>query len=229
MSSTAAADDAATAAVTTVPAVPAAAPVPANPFLAGNPLALGIPVFCAGSIVLGLNLIGFMGSTPFAAPGAPLPVITVATGLGLMIAMVWALALGQSVVASIFGVFGGFWLSYALLIFGILHNWFELGSTPVATTHTEAAFLIAWLTIIGILTLGTLRLPLAFTAILFFVDLALIAVLIGVLTGPTTWLFTLGGAFAFVFAGLGSWVYLGVGMVGTGGTDVPLGKPVIGS
>lgn len=204
----------------------AAEPAPAappHPFLAGNPGALGIPVFVAGSIVLGLNLIGYI---PVAVAGAPLPIIAAATGLGLIIATVWAFALGQSAVASIFGVFGGFWLSYALLVLGLIHNWFGVAAADVA--HTQATFLIAWLTVIGTLTLGTLRLPLAFTAILFFVDLALIAVLIGVLNGSTGW-FTLGGAFAFVFAGLGAYVYYGIGSAATGGADVPLGPPVIRS
>ena len=68
--------------------------------------------------------------------------------------------------------------------------------------------------------------PLAFTAILFFVDLALISVLIGVLNGSTGW-FTLGGAFAFVFAGLGAYVYDGIGSAATGGTDIPVGPPLL--
>lgn len=203
-----------------------AAPAAPHPFLAGNPAALGIPVFAVGSIVLGLNLIGYMGSTPFASPGAPLAVIASATGFGLLFAMFWAIALGQSAVASIFGVFAGFWLSYALLVFGLIHNWF--GVAPADIAHTQASFLIGWAAVIGTLTVGTLRLPLAFTAINFLVELALIAVLIGVLQASTGW-FTLAGVIAFVFAAVGVWVYLGVCLATTGGSGVPLGKPIIGS
>lgn len=199
---------------------------PTHPFLSGNPAALGIPVFVVGSIALGLDLIGYVGSTPFANPGAPLSVITAGAGLGLSVATIWAITLGQTAVATIFGVFAGFWLSYGLLVFGLVHNWF--GVAPADIAHTEATFLIAWLTIIATLTLGTLRLPLAFSAILIAVDLALIAVLIGVLQASTGW-FTLSGVLAFIFAGLGAWVYLGVCLSSTGGTDVPLGRPIVAS
>ena len=42
-------------------ATAAAAPAaPPNAFLAGNPGALGIPVFVAGSVALGLTLIGYV-------------------------------------------------------------------------------------------------------------------------------------------------------------------------
>jgi hypothetical protein len=104
---------------------PSAAPasVPENAFLAGNPAALGIPVFVAGSVALALALTGYV---PAGAVGAPLAIIAGATGLGLTIATVWAAAVGQSAVASVFGIFGGFWLSYALLVFGLLHNWFAI-------------------------------------------------------------------------------------------------------
>ena len=60
-------------------------------------------------------------------------------------------------VASIFGIFAGFWLSYATLVLGLLHNWFVLPATDV--THTVAPFQITWLVIIVLLTLATLRLP----------------------------------------------------------------------
>lgn len=200
---------------------PAPVPAPSTAFFAGNPAVLGIPVFAAGSIVLGLNFVGY---TPVAAVGTPLAIILSATGLGLLIATVWAIALGQSAVASIFGVFACFWLSYATLVLALLHNWFSIAPEDVA--HTQIAFLFAWLVIIGVLTLGTLRLPLVYTLILFFVDLALISVIIAVLTSSTGWN-TLAGIFAFIFAALGAWVYLGVCMVSTGGNDVPLGKPLI--
>jgi len=204
-------------------AAPAAEAAPPHPFLGGNPGALGIPVFVAGSIVLGLNLVGYI---PVAAVGGPLPIIAAGTGIGLLIATVWAFTLGQSVVASIFGVFGAFWLSYALLVFGLIHNWFGVKAADVA--HTQATFLIAWLAVIGTLTVSTLRLPLAFTGILFFVDLALAAVLIGVLNASTGWLH-LGGVFAFVFAAIGAYVYYGIGSTSTGGPAVPLGQPLIRS
>lgn len=195
----------------------------ASPFHAGDPAILGIPAFIAGSIVLGLNLIGYM---PVASAGAPLPIILTMSALGLMVAAIWALALGQTVVAGIFGVFSLFWLSYGVLVLSLTHNWFGVASADVA--RTQASFLIAWLVVIGTMTLGSLRLPLAFSAVLVAVDLALAAVLAGVLTGTLVW-FTLAGAFAFVFAALGVWIFLGATRTSTGGSALPLGRPIISS
>ena len=38
----------------------------------------------------------------------------------------WAAALGQSAVAAVYGIFAGFWLSYAVLVLGLLHGWFAV-------------------------------------------------------------------------------------------------------
>ena len=203
---------------------PAAQPAPPpNPFLAGNPGALGIPVFVAGSVALALALVGYV---PSGAVGAPLAIIAFATGLGLTLATVWAAAVGQSAVASVFGIFGAFWLSYAGLVLGLLHNWFAI--TPDAVVHTQGLFLISWIVIMSMLTLATLRLPLAFTAVFALVDLALIAVLIGTINTSKGWLQT-GGVIVFLFAAVGVYIYFAIGSAITGGPDLPLGNPVIKS
>lgn len=201
-------------------AAPVAAPVE-NPFFAGNPLALGIPVFVAGSVALGLTLIGYVSA---AAAGAPLAIISAATGLGLTIATVWAAAVGQSAVASVFGIFGAFWLSYGLLVFGLLHNWFLVLVGDVV--HTQSLFLITWIVIMGMLTLATLRLPLAFTAVFALVELALVLVLIGTVNASSNWL-KAGGWVVLAFAAVGVYIYFSVGSSITGGKGLPLGRPVI--
>src|SRR5437867_1949472 len=114
--------------------------------LAGNPMLLGLPVFAAGSVAFGLTFIGYLPAT---ARTAALPVIRMATGIGLLLATAWAIALGQSAVVSVFGLFAGFWLSYSVLLLGLTHNWFAVPSRDV--THTVAAFLITWLVILGLL------------------------------------------------------------------------------
>ena len=52
-----------------------------------------------------------MGYVPSAAVGSVLPIVLAATGLGLLIATLWSAALGQTVVAGVFGLFAGFWWS----------------------------------------------------------------------------------------------------------------------
>jgi succinate-acetate transporter protein len=180
-----------------------------SPFYAGNPAAVGVPVFVAGSVALALVLIGYV---PASAVGASIPIIGTATGIGL--------------VASIFGIFAGFWLSYAALVLGLLHNWFAI--TADAAVHTQGLFLITWLVIIVLLTLGTLRLPLAFTVLFVLIDATLAVVLAATINADSD-LSKVGGVLTFAFAAVGAYIYLGVTGPATGGRAVPLGRPVINS
>ena len=109
----------------TLARTPRAPAVPAP--LSGNPALLGLPTFIVGSLALGLVLVGVV---PAIAVGASLPIILAATSLGLILATIWSAAVGQSAVACIFGIFSGFWLSYAVLVLGLPHGWFGLASTP---------------------------------------------------------------------------------------------------
>ncbi|HJY71395.1 MAG TPA: GPR1/FUN34/YaaH family transporter, partial [Streptosporangiaceae bacterium] len=130
-----------------------AAPAVVGP-MAGDPSIFGLGSFIAGSVALGLSLVGVV---PFGVLGAPLAIIVAATALGLLMATIWAAAVGQSAVAAVFGIFGTFWLSYAVLVLGLDHNWFAIPVT--AATDTVRLFLLTWLIVIVMLTLSTLRLP----------------------------------------------------------------------
>jgi uncharacterized protein len=191
--------------------------------LAGDPLSLGLPSFIVGSVALGMVLVGFV--SPLGA-GASLPIILAATAAGLFISTLWAMALGQSAVALVLGVFAGFWLSYAFLLLGLFHNWFGIGL--VDAKATQELFLTAWVVIMTMLTLATLRLALAFTAVLGLVDVALILVLIGTIQVSTN-LPKAGGAVAFLFAAVGIYIFFGTASIATGGKPMPLGKPVLRS
>src|ERR1700760_4302074 len=158
------------------PAAPAATPGP----LTGDPAALGLPCFIAGSVSLGLALVGVVPAT---AIGAAIPIILAATAVGLFLATIWSASLGQSAVASVFGIFAGFWLSYAVLVLGLTHSWF--GIAPTSIQATQELFLVSWLVVIVLLTLATLRLPIAFTALFFLVDLALLFVFLAVNEGSS--------------------------------------------
>jgi uncharacterized protein len=197
-----------------------AAPAAAGP-LAGDPGLVGLPSFIVGSVALGLVLVGVV---PASAVGASLPIILAATSIGLLVATVWAAALGQSAVASVFGIFAGFWLSYAALVVGLLHNWF--GITVAAVIDTEKLFLIAWLVVIVMLTVATLRLPLAYTAVFALIDVALLLVLLGT-TQSSSGLLKTGGYFVLAFAALGVYIFFGSCSLATGGKPVPLGNPIM--
>lgn len=198
-----------------------AEPAAASGPLAGDPSILGLPTFIVGSVFLGLTLVGY---TPAESVGSALPVLIFATGLGQLITTIWAAALGQSAVAAVFGIFTGFWLSYSALLVGLIHGWWGISADPI-DTQTVPAFLISWLVVIGALTIFTLRLPAAFTAVFALVEVALALVLIGALSGETIFA-TLGGIAVFAFAAIGVYLFASAASLATGGPAMNLGKPI---
>jgi hypothetical protein len=189
--------------------------------LAGDPLSLGLPSFIVGSVALGMVLIGFVSPL---GTGASLPIILAATAIGLLVSTFWAMALGQSAVALILGVFAGFWLSYAFLLLGLNNGWFGIGLVDLKSTLE--LFLTAWVVIMSMLTLATLRLPVAYTAVLALVDIALILVLVGVIQVSANWQ-KAGGAVVFLFAAVGIYIFFGTASIATGGKPMPLGRPLL--
>src|ERR1700742_4055190 len=187
--------------------------------LAGDPMMLGLPCFIAGSVSLGLALVGVV---PAAAVGAALPIILAATAIGLFLATIWSASLGQSAVASVFGIFAGFWLSYAVLVLGLTHNWF--GIAPASAQAAQELFLVAWLVVIVMLTLTTLRLPVVYTLLFGLIDVALLLVFLSVNQGSSG-LAKTAGYFVFAFAAVGVYLYASTAAVATGGRPLPLGRP----
>jgi uncharacterized protein len=204
-----------------------AAPAPVIGPMAGDPSMLGLASFIAGSVALGLALVGVV---PVGVLGAPIAIILAATALGLLLAALWSAALGQSAVAAVFGIFGTFWLSYGALVLGLDHGWFAI--VPTAVLATVKLFLVTWLVVIVMLTLATLRLPSAFTVLFALVDLALLLLLLAFANAsplgvPSTGLLKAGGWVVLVFAALGVYLFVGASAAGTGGQALPLGKPLM--
>jgi succinate-acetate transporter protein len=195
--------------------------------MAGDPSIFGLGSFIAGSVALGLGLVGVV---PAGVLGAPLAVILAATAVGLLMSTIWAAAVGQSAVAAVFGIFGTFWLSYAVLVLGLDHNWFVIA--PTAVVDTVRLFLLTWLIIIVMLTVSTLRLPAAFTAVFVLVDLALLFLLLAwentsPLGAPSSGLIKAGGWIVLIFAAVGAYLFYGAAQAGTGGKSLPLGPPLM--
>lgn len=204
----------------TAETLPAPQPVALTGFAAGDPLLLGLPVFIAGSVALGVALIGYV---PASAAAGTLPIILMSTGLFLLVSTLWALGLGQSAVAATLGLFSGFWLSFAVLELGLGHNWFGVAKADI--THTVALFIITWLVVLGLLTLSTTRLPLGFTVLFALVELALALLLAGTIQASSS-LTKASGYAVLAFAAVGAYVFLGAMRAGTGGKGLPLGRPL---
>lgn len=194
------------------------AAVPAAPV--GDPSVLGLPAFVIGSLALGLALVGYVPAT---AGAGIVPIVLAATGLGLLVATLWAVRLGQSTVAAIFGIFTGFWWSYAALLLGLPHDWYAVA--PADANKVVGIYLLCWTLLIGVLTLATLRLPVAFTALLGLVTLALGLVTIGTL-GTESWIVKAGGYVVLAFAALGAYLFVSASETALGGPGYPLGRPV---
>ncbi len=141
-----------------------------------------------------------------------------------MISAIWAAALGQTLVAGIFGLFAGFWLSYATLVLGLNHDWFKIPAADV--TDSVAMFQITWAVVMAGLTLATVRLPVAFTAVVALVVVALVLLIFGT-TGAHESLTKAAGYVTLLFAALGMYLFLSVASIATGGKGYPLGAPLV--
>jgi uncharacterized protein len=209
------------------PASTKPAPEPVIGPLAGDPSILGLGSFIAGSVALGLALAGVV---PAGVLGAPLAIILAATAVGLLMATAWCAALGQSAVAAVFGIFGTFWLSYAVLVLGLDHGWFAIALPAVLAT--VRLFLLTWLIVMVMLTLATLRLPSAFIAVFALVDVALLLLLLayeqtspaGI---PSSALLKTAGYVVLAFAAVGAYLFFSAAQAGTGGKPMPLGRPLL--
>lgn len=202
-------------------AQPEPAEAAAPPAAVGDPLIVGLPAFIVGSVALALVDINF---APLAAAGAAIPIILTATAVGLLIATFWAIRLQQNAVAAVQAVFGTFWLSYAAVVIGLGHRWWAILPTGVA--RSVEVFIIAWLVIIGLLTLGTLRLPSVFTGIFVLVDVALVLLLIATVNTSEN-LTKVAGWVILVFAALGAYAWVSSLQTATGGKPLPLGPPLM--
>jgi len=190
--------------------------------LAANPALVGLPSFLIGAVTVGMV---FIGVVPATAVGASMPIV-LAAALGMFIATIWAARLGESVPAGISGIVGGFLLSYALLVLGLVHGWYGIG--PLAVADTQKMFLIAWIAIVSVLILATLRLAVGYTLLFAVVDAALILSLLGViqtsanLTKASGWVLMVGTAIvAYLSASSASHA--------PGGKEFPLGPPILHS
>jgi succinate-acetate transporter protein len=188
---------------------------------AGDPSILGLPIFAAGSLALGLALAGYV---PAAAVGSVLPIVLAGTGLGLFVATVWSAAVGQTMVAGVFGLFTGFWWSYAALLLGLNHNWFAIPAANV--NRSIALFLITWAVVMFTLTVASVRLPLAYTLVFALVVLALVLLIFGTLNSNAN-LNKAAGYVALAFAALGLYLFLGAASSATGGRGYPMGPPLV--
>lgn len=214
---------------------PATAPAdrPGRPVTAGggDPFVLGLPLVVVGAIALGLQLVGYVDTT---SVGSPLALIIGASGFGLLATTFWATRLehvpaaslwdaGTSLPATILGVLSAFFLSYALLVLGLVHGWF--GVAPTEVQHTQALFQISWLAVFVLLGVASLRLPAVFVVLFAAFSLVLALLLVATL-GTSEGAGRAAGLVTLVIGAAAGYVFLSVSSAAAGGREYPLG-PVV--
>lgn len=208
----------------TEPTAATAAPAPP----VGNPALLGLPTFLPGAITLGLWLIGYLDTATLA--GGMIPAVTISAGVFEMVACVWAARIGQSAVAGIFGTFAAFWISFGVLLYGIVNGSFGLSADPAVLAgqvqHVQATYVLSWLIAFAVLTLATLRLPLAFTTGFALVVITFALVLGFVLSGSAA-LATAAGICVFAFCAVFTYIFFDAMGTELGGRPMPMGNPVV--
>lgn len=143
-----------------------------------NPAPLGLSAFALTTFVLSLININVRGVT------APSIVISLAFGYGglvQLLAGMWEMAVGNTFGATALSSYGGFWISFAIILtpggFGIVETYTAGGGK----TFNDALgfFLAGWFIFTTILLFCTLRSTVAFFLLFFFLDMAFLLLTIG--------------------------------------------------
>jgi succinate-acetate transporter protein len=197
---------------------------PATGPLAGDPAMVGFPSFIVGAVTIGMVLIGVVPATPFGpVAGAAMPIVLTAA-VGMFLATIWAARIGHTAAAGISGIVGSFYLSYALLVLGLTHNWYGIAVTQVA--NTQKIFVISWIAIVSLLLLATLRMPVIWTLLFAVVDAALILNLLGIIQSSANMDKAAGWVLMAVSA-IVVYLFFGSASHATGGKELPLGPPIL--
>jgi len=170
-----------------------------------NPAPLGLSAFALTTFVLSLINLGARDITH------PNLVVALAYGYGglvQLLAGMWEMAVGNTFGATALSSYGGFWLSFAIILtpggFGI-QNALE----PSATDHSPflnsfGLYLIGWFIFTFILLICTLRSTVAFFSLFLTLDIAFLLLAIGYLqaspTKPASGCIKAGGLFGLLAA-----------------------------
>jgi uncharacterized protein len=203
-------------------AEPAPEPVAAAAPPVGNPALLGLITFLPSGLTLGLWFVGYLDTATL--PGGMVPALALSAGVFMLIATVWAGRIGASTVAAIFGVFAAFWLSFAALVTGLTSGWWGIAADGVKSV--QSTYLLSFLLVFVLLTLATLRLPLAYTVGFVLVDLTFLLAFLAVATTTSGW-FTWAGVTTFGFCAVFAYVLYDGFNQDLGAPAMPMGNAVV--
>jgi succinate-acetate transporter protein len=174
-----------------------------------NPAPLGLSAFALTTFVLSLINIGTRNVSE------PNIVVALAFGYGglvQLLAGMWEMAVGNTFGATALSSYGGFWLSFAIVLtpggFDIVKSYSGTDAGAYDFTNAFGFFLAGWFIFTTILLLCTLRSTVAFFLLFFTLDLAFLCLTLGYLyadnAGTNKALIKAGGYFG-LFAAFLAW------------------------
>ncbi|WP_181782634.1 acetate uptake transporter family protein [Pseudonocardia pini] len=190
---------------------------------AANPALLGLITFLPSGITLGLWFLGYLDTANL--PGGMIPMVSLSAGLFLMISSVWAARVAANTVSAIFGVFSAFWLSFGFLLAGLTSGWWGVADAA-QVANVQRTYLLSFTVVFILLTLATLRLPLAFTAGFVFVDITFVLAFLGVSTGNAG-LFPIAGITTLAFCVIFAYILVDGFAQDLGGKAMPMGNAIV--
>ncbi|KAL8811150.1 MAG: hypothetical protein Q9223_004575 [Gallowayella weberi] len=151
-----------------------------------NPAPLGLSAFALTTFVL--SLIN-MRTRTVAEPNLVVGLAFGYGGLVQLLAGMWEMAVGNTFGATALSSYGGFWLSFAIILtpggFNIEEAYVEM-QTVQAFYDAFGFFLMGWFIFTTILLIATLRSTVAFFLLFFTLDLAFLLLGIGYLQRDST-------------------------------------------
>jgi len=174
-----------------------------------NPAPLGLSAFALTTFVLSLINIKVRN---VAEPNIVVALAFGYGGLVQLLAGMWEMAVGNTFGATALSSYGGFWLSFAIVLtpggFNIVDTYSTSAGGLAEFYNAFGFFLMGWFIFTTILLICTLRSTVAFFLLFFFLDLAFLLLGIGYLVrtdgAPTTSTIKAGGYFG-VFAAFMAW------------------------
>jgi len=168
----------------------------------GNPAPLGLSAFALTTFVL--SLIN-MQTRNVAEPNLVVAAAFAYGGLVQLLAGMWEMAVGNTFGATALSSYGGFWISFALVLTPGLGIVTSLGGgTSSAFLDSMGFFLMGWFIFTTILLFCTLRSTVMFFLLFFWLDLAFLMLGIGWLNhsggAPNAKLIKAGGFFGLLAA-----------------------------
>ncbi|KAJ1722501.1 hypothetical protein LPJ53_003099 [Coemansia erecta] len=177
-----------------------------------NPAPLGLSAFALTTFVLSLHN-GGIGQKFGSPPNVVAGLAFFYGGLCQLLAGMWEFANNNTFGATAFSSFGGFWMSYAVIItpfFGVGDALAAAGGNVKA--HAVGIFLLGWVIMTFILFLATLRSNLGLCLLFAFLDITFILLCAGDWTGKGH--VTKAGGYFGLFTALIAWYIAASDLIG---------------